>query len=170
MKIRYLKIVNFKSIRELTIRDIENALILVGKNNTGKTAVIDALLLASGMHQIKSTEFLNPNHPVEISVEIEYSSADLMYYHQNGILSKSHDYDLWLKDLKEKLPSLKENVLSFTCKVNPQKQVLYIDGFSKNNPYIVEIFPKIYHIDQNRNLEALQNDVISFYHKESFQT
>lgn len=169
MKIRYLKIVNFKSIRELTIRDIENALILVGKNNTGKTAVIDALLLASGMHQIKSTEFLNPNHPVEISVEIEYSSADLMYYHQNGILSKSHDYDLWLKDLKEKLPSLKENVLSFTCKVNPQKQVRYIDGFSKNNPYIVEIFPKIYHIDQNRNLEALQNDVFSFYDKESFQ-
>lgn len=169
MKIRYLKIVNFKSIRELTIRDIENALILVGKNNTGKTAVIDALLLASGMHQIKSTEFLNPNHPVEISVEIEYSSADLMYYHQNGILSKSHDYNLWLKDLKEKLPSLKENVLSFTCKVNPQKQVRYIDGFSKNNPYIVEIFPKIYHIDQNRNLEALQNDVFSFYDKESFQ-
>ena len=169
MKIRYLKIVNFKSIRELTIRDIENALILVGKNNTGKTAVIDALLLASGMHQIKSTEFLNPNHPVEISVEIEYSSADLMYYHQNGILSKSHDYNLWLKELKEKLPSLKENVLSFTCKVNPQKQVRYIDGFSKNNPYIVEIFPKIYHIDQNRNLEALQNDVFSFYDKESFQ-
>lgn len=169
MKIRYLKIVNFKSIRELTIRDIENALILVGKNNTGKTAVIDALLLASGMHQIKSTEFLNPNHPIEISVEIEYSGEDLMYYHQNGILSKSHDYDLWLKELKEKLPSFQENVLSFTCKVNPQKQVRYIDGFSKNNPYIVEIFPKIYHIDQNRNLEALQNDVFSFYDKESFQ-
>lgn len=169
MKIRYLKIVNFKSIRELTIRDIENALILVGKNNTGKTAVIDALLLASGMHQIKSTEFLNPNHPIEISVEIEYSGEDLMYYHQNGILSKSHDYDLWLKELKEKLPSFQENVLSFTCKINPQKQVRYIDGFSKNNPYIVEIFPKIYHIDQNRNLEALQNDVFSFYDKESFQ-
>lgn len=169
MKIRYLKIVNFKSIRELTIRDIENALILVGKNNTGKTAVIDALLLASGMHQIKSTEFLNPNHPVEISVEIEYSNEDLLYYHQNGILSKSHDYNLWLKELKEKLPSFQENVLSFTCKVNPQKQIRYIDGFSKNNPYIVEIFPKIYHIDQNRNLEALQNDVFSFYDKESFQ-
>lgn len=169
MKIRYLKIVNFKSIRELTIRDIENALILVGKNNTGKTAVIDALLLASGMHQIKSTEFLDPNHPVEISVEIEYSGEDLMYYHQKGILSKSHDYDVWLKDLKEKLPSFQENVLSFTCKINPQKQVRYHDGFSKNNPYIVEIFPKIYHIDQNRNLEALQNDVFSFYDKESFQ-
>ena len=43
------------------------------------------------------------------------------------------------------------------------------DGFQKNNPYIREIFPKIYHIDQTRNLDALQNDVFSFYDKESFQ-
>lgn len=45
----------------------------------------------------------------------------------------------------------------------------YSDGFSKHNEYIPEVLPKIYHIDQNRNLEALQNDVFSFYDKESFQ-
>ena len=39
MKITYLKICNYKSIEQLEITDIENALILVGKNNTGKTAV-----------------------------------------------------------------------------------------------------------------------------------
>ena len=49
MKICYLKIRNFKSIRELEIKNVESAMILVGKNNTGKTAVIDALLLAAGM-------------------------------------------------------------------------------------------------------------------------
>lgn len=43
MKITYLKICNYKSIEQLEITDIENALILVGKNNTGKTAVIDAI-------------------------------------------------------------------------------------------------------------------------------
>ena len=31
---------NFKSIRNMYIKEIENALILVGKNNTGKTAVL----------------------------------------------------------------------------------------------------------------------------------
>ena len=36
MQIKSLHIKNFKSIRELSITDIENALILVGKNNTGK--------------------------------------------------------------------------------------------------------------------------------------
>ena len=38
MKIIYIKIKNYKSIRELEINDIENALILVGKNNTGKAS------------------------------------------------------------------------------------------------------------------------------------
>ena len=43
MKITYIKIRNFKSIRDIEICDIENALILVGKNSTGKTSIIDAL-------------------------------------------------------------------------------------------------------------------------------
>ena len=169
MKICYLKITNFKSIRELEILDIENALIFVGKNNTGKTAAIDALLLASGVHHIKQREYLDANRSVEVSLKIEYDEADLAYYHAKGIVSKAHDYDIWLEEFQERLPSFHDNVLSFTFKVNPQKQVRYNDGYNKNNPYIIEIFPKIYHIDQNRNLEALQNDVFSFYDKESFE-
>ena len=38
MQITDLCIRNFKSIRKMQIREIENALILVGKNDTGKTA------------------------------------------------------------------------------------------------------------------------------------
>ena len=48
MKISYIRIQNFKSIRDLEITELENALILVGKNNTGKTNVIDAILAATG--------------------------------------------------------------------------------------------------------------------------
>ena len=40
MKIGRLEIHNFKSIRHMTLENIENALILVGKNNTGKTVVL----------------------------------------------------------------------------------------------------------------------------------
>ena len=43
MQIESLVIRNFKSIREMRIEGIENALILVGQNNTGKTVVLDAL-------------------------------------------------------------------------------------------------------------------------------
>ena len=42
MQFTYLRIQNFKSIRDMEIKDIEAALILVGKNNTGKTSVLDA--------------------------------------------------------------------------------------------------------------------------------
>ena len=43
MQITDLRIRNFKSIKEMHISGIENALILVGKNDTGKTAVLDAV-------------------------------------------------------------------------------------------------------------------------------
>ena len=64
MKITYLKICNYKSIEQLEITDIENALILVGKNNTGKTAVIDAILLAMGMRNCAEHEFLDAGKPI----------------------------------------------------------------------------------------------------------
>ncbi len=169
MKICYLKIKNFKSIRELEINDIENALILVGKNNTGKTSVIDALLLASGSKQAEEREFLDKNKPIEISLEIEFTDSDLYFYYTKGLVSRARDYEVWCEEFQEKLPSFQDGVISFTCIVTPEKNVRYSDGVQKKNKFIRDIFPKIYHIDQNRNLEALQNDVFSFYDKESFQ-
>ena len=50
MQITDLRIRNFKSIKNLHIADIENALILVGQNNTGKTAVLDAVRAVSYTH------------------------------------------------------------------------------------------------------------------------
>lgn len=169
MKISYLKIQNFKSIRELEITEMENSLILVGKNNTGKTSVIDAILLATGNHQPLERHFLDPQKNISISMKIEFTEADLQYYQSKGIVSKQRDYEKWLAEFCALLPSFQENTISFTCNVNREMTIRYHDGFQKNNPYIAEIFPKIYHIDQSRNLEALQNDVFSFYDKESFQ-
>lgn len=169
MKICYLKIRNFKSIRELEIKHVENALILVGKNNTGKTAVIDALLLASGNRKVQPNEYLDSNKTIDISLQIELTDTDLHYYHSRGIVSKAKKYSLWLEEFYKALPSFQSGIISFTCHITPQQIIRYNDGYKKNNPHILEIFPKIYHIDQTRNLEALQNDVFSFYDKESFQ-
>ena len=41
MKISSLRIKNFKSIRDFEIKEVDYACILVGKNNTGKTVVLD---------------------------------------------------------------------------------------------------------------------------------
>lgn len=169
MKITYIKIRNFKSIRDIEICDIENALILVGKNSTGKTSIIDALLLTAGKTQVEDYQYRGANTSIEVSLHIEFSTEDLEYFHKKGTLNKLRDYDAWYQEFCTKLPSFQDNVLSFTCIITPQKKVRYDDGFQKNNPYILEVFPKIYHIDQTRNLEALQNDVFNFYDKESFQ-
>ena len=169
MKIVYLKIVNFKSIRDLEINDMENSLILVGKNSTGKTSVIDAILSAAGLKQVYANEFLEPGKPIEISMKISFTDEDLQYYYAKGILSKIRNYDKWLEELCTKLPSLHDGIISFTCCIKPDFSIRFRDGFQKNNPYIKEIIPKIYHIDQTRNLGMLQNDVFSFYDKESFQ-
>lgn len=169
MKISYLNIQNFKSIRHLEITEMENALILVGKNNTGKTSVIDAILLATGNHQPLKREFLDPQKSIVITMKIQFTDDELLYYQRKGAVSKQRDYNKWLEEFCTLLPSFQENTISFSCHVNPEMKIRYKDGFQKNNPYICEIFPKIYHIDQDRNLESLQNDVFSFYDKESFQ-
>lgn len=48
MKITQLSIKNFKSVEELVIRDIEDVLILVGRNNAGKSVMLDAIRAVSG--------------------------------------------------------------------------------------------------------------------------
>ena len=169
MKINYLKIVNFKSIRGLEINNMENSLILVGKNSTGKTSVIDAILITAGLRQIHPHEFLDSSKPVEISMQISLTDDDLNYYYTKGILSKTRNYDKWLEEFKTKLPSFQDGIICFNCYISPDFSIHYKDGFHKNNHYIKQIIPKIYHIDQNRNLETLQNDVFSFYDKESFK-
>ena len=105
MKIVYLKIVNFKSIRDLEINDMENSLILVGKNSTGKTSVIDAVLSAAGLRQVYANEFLEPGKPIEISMKISFTDEDLQYYYTKGILSKIRNYEKWLEEfLDESIP------------------------------------------------------------------
>ncbi|SFR61983.1 ATP-dependent nuclease [Anaeromicropila populeti] len=167
MKISGLFIKNFKSIRELKIQDVDNAMILVGKNNTGKTVVIDAIRVVSGEYKVSKTDFNRIEDNIEIGMEVEFTEEDLSMFHQKGMVSKYRKYEAWEKDFKNKLPSFIDGVLSFVCIINANGNIKYSDGGKKSNLYIPMIFPKTYHIDQARNLDALQSEVLSFYDKES---
>ena len=81
MKISSLTIRNFKSIRELNIENIENALILVGKNNTGKTVVIDAIRVVSGSYQVTELDFNDRKKNIEIQMTLEITEEDLIQLH-----------------------------------------------------------------------------------------
>ena len=86
MQLVRIHIKNFKSVRDLYISDIENALILVGKNNTGKSSVLDAICLAGGVYQVKPEDFNERQQNIEIQVSLKITPEDLKILHAHGIV------------------------------------------------------------------------------------
>lgn len=166
MQIKSLHIKNFKSIRELKIMDIENSLILVGKNNTGKTVVLDAIRAVTGNYTVEEADFNEKKQNIEIAMSIELTEEDLRQFHAQGAVSLYKRYDSWKRDFGEKLPSFLDGQLTFTCVVNRSGQIRYEDGFRKNNRYIPEVLPKLHFIETTRNLATFQEDLLVFQKSE----
>ena len=166
MQIKSIHIKNFKSIRDLLITDIENALILVGKNNTGKTVVLDAIRAVSGTYAVKDTDFNEKKQNIEIGMAIEITEDDLHLFHAHGSVSNFKRFDSWKRDFCEKLPSYTESVLHFVCTINQNGKVRYDDGTHKNNHYISSVLPRLHFIDTTRNVASLQEDLLIFQESE----
>ncbi|WP_418619799.1 ATP-dependent nuclease [[Clostridium] scindens] len=160
MQIIDLWIRNFKSIRDMHIGGIENALILVGKNSTGKTAVLDAIRAASGDYVVREEDFQEDFPNIEIRVSLKIEEEDLKRLHRRGIVSPYHRYEAWYRDFCEKIPSYQDGVLAFEFVANRDGKTRYGDGCQKNNPYISQIFPKVYYMDTQRNLGQFQDDLL----------
>ncbi len=160
MKISSIIIDNFKSVRHMEINDIDNAFILVGKNNTGKTVVLDAIRAVSGNYTIKPENFNTRGKNIEITITLDIDEEDLVLLNRNGVVSKYKKYELWMKDFQTKLPSYEDGKLKFTYIVNKEGKVKYNDGIKKNNPYIQQIFPKVYFIDNQRNIKEFESSLL----------
>ena len=137
MRIEYLLIRNFKSIRELEINDIEDVLILVGRNNAGKSVVLDAIRAVTGDYEVSLRDFNDNEGNISITVRIRIEDEDLAVLYQKGQVSSFKHYDLWYKDFCNKLPSLKDGILEFEyvyqfrkilscCRVERNMQILKI--------------------------------------------
>lgn len=87
MQFVHLRIRNYKVIRDMEIRDMENALILVGKNNTGKTSVLDAIRVVSGAEELKKADFneVKQNVEIEVTLEITQEGAAFRFSWKNTI-------------------------------------------------------------------------------------
>lgn len=160
MKISALSIDNFKSVRHLVIEDIENAFILVGKNSTGKTVVLDAIRAVAGLYEIRDENFNESGKNIEIGITLDIDEEDLELLHERSVVSKYKKYEIWYKDFCNKLPSFQEGKLKFTCIINKEKGIRYYDGFKKNNQYIKAVFPKVYFIDNERNIKEFQDALL----------
>lgn len=142
MRIEYLLIRNFKSIRELEINDIEDVLILVGRNNAGKSVVLDAIRAVTGDYEVSLRDFNDNEGNISITVRISIEDEDLAVLYQKGQVSSFKHYDLWYKDFCNKLPSLKDGILEFEYVYSRDGKIKYRDGVKKNNIYIKTVLPE----------------------------
>lgn len=159
MRISKLTIQNFKSIRYLTMEEVDSALILIGKNNTGKTTILDAILVLAGEEAVTEHCFNDLTKKIQMDVELTFEEGDLELLHESGIVSKYRKYDSWMKEFKHKLPTFNEaeGKIAFTMTASKEGKVSYSDGIKKNNPYLKSIFPKIYYIDSSRQVSEMED-------------
>lgn len=179
MRINSLLIKNFKTIREMNIEDIEDALIIVGKNSTGKTTILHAIEAVAGNYNVRVSDFNKPDRNIEIAVNLEISSDDIRFFYQNGIVSKYTSFDMWYKNFCENLPTFKRSlsdkeyraeipnvedddiggIIKFSYVIEEDLKSRYYDGVNKDNQYIPEIFPRVHFIDVSRNVEEIQDEI-----------
>ena len=88
MKIIDLRIQNFKSIHDMYLPDIENALILVGRNNTGKTTVLDAIRAVGGGYEINPEDFGEAGAKIRIRVTLSFTEEDMELLRRGGVVSQ----------------------------------------------------------------------------------
>lgn len=144
MKIDSLYIENFKSIQSVNIQEIDNAFILVGKNNTGKSSVIDAIRAVFGEYTIRKEHFMDSMKSVIIKITLSQPLVK-----SEGKTETEH---VMLR--------------SVTYKVTPDGKKFYIDedGISEEMP---EYLPRLYYIDHRRNLKEFQEALLNLQGDES---
>lgn len=165
MKFNYISINNFKSIKTLEIKDIEDTLILVGKNNTGKTVVLDAFRAVTGDYIIKDSDYFNKNSIISINIELELTDEDISNLHKRGLVSKYKNFELWKSDFIKKLCVKEENnlyIVFFKCVIDRKQNFKYLNSKDENRHYIKDILPKIYYIDYKRDISSIQKDIFKF--------
>lgn len=162
MRFESIRIRNYKGIRDMELKDIENALILVGKNNTGKTSILDAIRVVTGAEAVQRPDFNEAKQNIEMEVCLEITQEDRRMMQEAGMVSRYKRYEVWEREFKRRLPSFEGDRLTFTFVANFDGKVRYTDGVKKDNPYIREVLPKLYSIDTGREVQAFQNDLLLF--------
>lgn len=163
MKLLSLHIQNFKSIKDMKITDIENTLILVGKNNVGKTVLLDALRILTDEYKVQTYDFNEFNQKIIIELELELIEEDLENLYNQGKVSNYKKYILWKQDFTEKIPSFNNNKVFIQCNVSTSGKIRYSDGINKNNEFIKEVLPEFHMIDHRRDIKEIQDSILKFH-------
>lgn len=160
MKIQEISIKNFKSIEQLKIDNIDNTLILVGKNNAGKSAILDAIRILANDYEVNKYDFNQKNQSIEIVVKFIFSEDDFNNLYKQRKVSKYKNYNKWKQDFMSKIPIFNNEEIIVKCKVNKEGNKRYYDGVNLNNAYLVDIIPELYVISNDRDMTDIENNLI----------
>lgn len=161
MKISSLHIENFKSIKNTTIAEIDNTFILVGKNSTGKSSVIDALRVILGDLKVERDHFNDPDKEIVISIDCEISQEILEDMNRWGSVSKERSYDKWESEFLDTFPTFHNGAMKIVYRVSTDCVGVYEDENGNANPKIKDILPRLYYIDHRRNLDEFQESLLN---------
>lgn len=156
-----MSISNFKTISYVEIQDVDNAFILVGKNSTGKSAVLDAIRAILDDYTIKKKDFKDERKNIEISITLQISDETLEQMNEWGVVSKERDSIKWMEEFMEIFPTFRNNQIRIKYIVTPDLTYRFVDEHGVKNEYIVEILPKLYYIDHERNIKEFQDRLLN---------
>lgn len=171
MQFQTILIKNFKSIQQIEMTDIQRAFILIGKNNVGKTSILNAILTLVGKYEPQIEDFRKANVPIEISGTLNLDERDILYFYQNKKISEERDFNLWYLKFQEKFPSFHETyrkknyvrgTIFFAYQLFSNGEKRIGENLGEQNPYIEIVFPKIYFVDYNRDMTEIQKDIWEF--------
>ena len=171
MQFQTILIKNFKSIQQVEITDIQRAFILIGKNNVGKTSILNAILTLVGEYEPQIEDFRDINLPIEISGRLQLDEKDLVYFYQNKMVSREEDFQLWYEKFREQFPSFHElyrkknkvrGTICFSYQFFSSGEKRIGEHIGEQNSLIETVFPKIYFVDYNRDMAEIQKDIWEF--------
>lgn len=160
MKISSLQIKNFKSIRNVVVDEVDSTFILVGKNSTGKSSVVDAIRVILGDLKVDREFFNNPDEDIVISINCEISQEKMELMNNLGIISKERNYDKWEKEFFDIFPTFRDGFIKVIYRATIDGKSVYEDEEGNENNRLKEILPKLYYIDHRRNLAEFQESLL----------
>lgn len=163
MKITQLMIKNFMSIKELEVTDIENTLIFVGKNNVGKSSILNGIKLLCGEYVVSENTFHTVNEPIEIRGTLKLYEHDFLNLFKERKVSKHRKFEKWSEEFRERITLDSDDVTTVTLKVYPNGETRYGDALLKINPYVQEILPTLNIINERRDMEFLDSQLMDIH-------
>ncbi len=101
MRLKELRIQNYKSISDLRMTDIEKCPDPRGQEQYRQTAVLDAIRVVTGNCAIEMDAFQEDYANIEISLCLILNDNDLQILHHAGKISTYRRFDKWFQDFKK---------------------------------------------------------------------